>query len=163
MTSSAWRGTSVLAPSGEVTASASQVVREASCRVVPNPAWRWAHHADDVPAVHTYSVLAIDSDCVFAAEQGRSFTAEEGRTCALTVGGVRRVLRVTDVEIGHSFVGYGRYGPIWNRGDVEIHLGGDDLETGRHLAYEFSGRIVDEVAPPAVCSSVRDPFAAKAP
>jgi hypothetical protein len=161
MVATAWLGTGLLAPSGEVTASARQVVRMADCRVVPKPSPRRWGQADDTPPPHTYSVLALDSDCVIAAEEGVSFSPKEGQMCALTVGGVRRVIRVTDVAVRHPLSRFARYGAaFWNRHELDVHLGGDDVASGQHVAYEFSGRTVDDVAPLAICSSARDPLGA---
>ena len=164
MVASAWEGTGLLAPSGGVTSSATQVVRIAYCRVVPKPlARRWGQ-VDETPPPHTFSVLAIDDECIIAATHGLSFVPKEDQTCTLVVGGLRRAIRVTDVAAHYSPAGYTRYGTaVLDSHELEVRLGGDDVASGKHMAYEFSGRTIDEVAAPAICSSVYDPWTPNAP
>jgi hypothetical protein len=159
MAATTWQGTALVAPSGEVTASATQRVRIADCRVVPKPPPRpWAS-VDETPPPHTYSVLALDRDCVIPVERASLSPTEGDPLCALSVGGERRVIRVTDVAIRHPVSGLTRYGARQNWRDLDIHLGGDDVASGQHVAFVFSGRPVDDLAPPAICSPEHDPFA----
>jgi hypothetical protein len=156
MAATTWQGTALLAPSGEVTASATQRVRIADCRVVPKPVPRPWGQVDETPPPHTYSVLALDRDCVIPADAASSSRAEGGQLCALAVGGERRVIRVTDVAVRHPSRSFTRYGGIQDWRDLDVHLGGDDVASGQHVAFEFSGRLVDDVAPPAICSPEHD-------
>jgi hypothetical protein len=130
----AYRGTGALNVSGEASSQlASHTIEFVYC----------ADDTDEAPRP-SFFILAIGEQCVIdGIGSPYWFQADGGSVCTLAFQEGTHTLRLTDVRSSH---GYGTFA---------IDLGGDDVTTGQHAVYRFSGSHVSEAEPRRRCSAER--------
>ena len=110
------------------------------------------------PPVSSFEILTVGRQCAIAVTgQGDRFRPDVGGSCTLVFPGGPRTLRVTD-----AIARYGQTGGTYFTGRsyidpsvIQVDLGGDDVATGRHVLYRFSGRASDGPDLSAICPAYR--------
>jgi hypothetical protein len=170
----AFYGTGLLSTSGEGTLVAPQTVRMLSCeRSETTTTTRAADPAgsgwergpttgpDQVTATtmtsKSYAVLAFGDTCrIEGTWFGGSFTPVSGSQCTLAFAEGPRKVRVTNTIVRYGQTDRWR-DPNSTPNYVEVQVGGDDLATGRHLVYSFSGTAVAAPDDSAPCAAAAAP------
>jgi hypothetical protein len=141
----AYTGTGVLNISGQPQLLSPVSVKLASCRRPATPNSEETGAPGDVGPV--YAVLAIGNACrIEGSSVGSAFYPNVGGTCALDFAEGRQTVHVTS-----AFLRYGQNDQTVDPNYVEVEVGGDDVATGRHVLYRFSGAGVDADPSPPAC------------
>jgi hypothetical protein len=100
------------------------------------------------PAAAPRAVLTLGDTCrIDGWAGGILFNPIVGSECTLAFAEGPETFRVTDVVTR-----YGQAGRGLDTDYLEVHIGGDDVATGRHVLYVFAGRAVDG-PDPVLCAS----------
>lgn len=105
---------------------------------------------------HSFQMLVVGGGCVIDAMDQTPFRADPGTLCRLNFADGARTLRVTDVSFGYGLRGTVLTGrPYVDPTHLDLQIGGDDAETGRHGLYHFIGSSVDDLPPSPSCDDER--------
>lgn len=113
--------------------------------------------------IEAFSVLSLGAGCVMDGYgNGPVFQPDRGTVCALQFADGEHALRVTDVSVqyGVTIVG-GR--AFSDEGHVLVELGGDDVKTGVHALYSFTGVNLEDPPPRVSCDDERLKHIARMP
>jgi hypothetical protein len=105
---------------------------------------------------HSFRMLVVGGGCVIDAMDQDPFRPDPGAVCRLHFTDGTHVLRVTDVSIGYGLRG----GVVTDRAYIDsthldMQIGGDDAQTGRHALYHFIGSSVEDPPPAPSCDDER--------
>jgi hypothetical protein len=152
-TMSAYRGTGSLQTSGSDSADlASQTVVFTPCGDEFRADFDRQGQVTAMELVSpSFTTLSIGSECTLdGVGSGNAFVADAGGICTLVFSDGPRSLRVTDVTVR-----YGSAGRYVDPTYVEVQVGGDDTQDGRHALYRFSGRSVQTTDQTSRCAERR--------
>lgn len=155
-TSNVYAGTGALAVNGDLNRVASQHAVVSEC---PGLAV-----GDDFAA--PFRILAIGDDCIINADGVIGpIQPDPDTVCRLRFSDGSHELRVTNVavHVGSSFPHYVGRVSVVDISAALVEVGGDDVTTGKHAMYTFSGSIVQAVSSGAICEGQRAKHIAKVP